>query len=313
MEWFDDSTDFSSWGATDTGSGFDYIDTDWGMGSYSPQDYSGFADFSGATPWQAPAYQPPISAQGSAAPGVNGGGQGGSGGLLGAIGGLPGILGGLGALAGGIGGMIAPGRGASQQPMIGTAQKAQIEQANQAMQPFMAGQSPLQQMQMSLLQALASGQGLPPGYEALVEQAFQPKLGDLYTQATQAGRARGFHDAPGTSPAGGAVLGPGLANLQGQMAAAKLGLMQSLPQMYNQPIASQMNAAQNQSQSLLKGADLGIGQQVQGAQPGWGQVIGSVMQGVGGAMEQQSQQKQFQDMLQRMQGGITLSGQQPRY
>src|SRR6185436_4370519 len=154
------------------------------------------------------------------------------------------------------------------------------------MQPGATGQLPLQQMQMSLLQALQSGEGLPPGYQKLIEQAFQPQLGDLYTQAAQMGQARGFHDAPATSPPGGAILGPGLANLQGQEAQAKLGLMQSLPQSFNQPIATQVGAAGQQGAGLLNAARLGTGSETSGGTnfAMLGNQIGSVLQGAGQAM-----------------------------
>jgi hypothetical protein len=219
--------------------------------------------------------------------------------LLGLGGGVAGLIG---TLAGG-------GTKQTTQPTLGTAQQAQINSANAMLSPGASGQLPLQQMQMSLLQALASGQGLPAGYQQLVEQAFEPKLGSLYEQATRAGRARGFHDAPGTSPAGGAVLGPGLADLQGQMAAAKLGLMQSLPGLYNTPIQSQIGAAGQASGNLLQSANLGRGQTVsQPLGPQIGQAIGAGLQGIGQSMQQAQQQQSMDQLLRQMQSGISLSG-----
>lgn len=78
----------------------------------------------------------------------------------------------------------------------------------------------------ALMGALGSPQ-IPSALSALTEQAFRPQFGDVYQQAVRAGRARGFYDAPATSPPGSAVLGPALSNLQGQMAQAKLGLYQN--------------------------------------------------------------------------------------
>jgi hypothetical protein len=218
--------------------------------------------------------------------------------LLGLGGGIAGLIG---TLAGG-------GQKQTTQPTLGTAQQAQIGQSNQMMQPLATGTSPLQQMQMSLLQALASGQGLPAGYQQLVEQAFEPKLGSLYEQATRAGRARGFHDAPGTSPAGGAVLGPGLADLQGQMAAAKLGLMQSLPNLYNSPIQTQVGAAGQASGNLLQAANLGRGQTVsQPLGPQIGNAIGGMLGGIGQSMQMAQQQQALDERLRQMQSGASLN------
>lgn len=56
----------------------------------------------------------------------------------------------------------------------------------------------------------------------LIEQAFQPQLGSLLQQAIEQARAAGFHTNPLESPVAERIMGQGLADLQGQMAAAKL-------------------------------------------------------------------------------------------
>jgi hypothetical protein len=217
---------------------------------------------------------------------------------------IGGLMGSLGPMAGLIGALVNQGQGPTSGPKPTTAQKAAMEQGNVMAQQGASGQLPAQQMQMSLLQALASGQGLPAGYSQLVEQAFQPQMGDLYTQAAKAGRQRGFHDAPGTSPPGGAILGPGLANLQGQMASAKLGLMHSLPQLFNQPAATQGGFAQNYLQAA-QGAPM----QQQVTQPmapqiaqGVGGLISGAAQGYNAAAQQGQQQDTLNSLIQALQG-----------
>lgn len=305
MSW-DDFGDYNSgdYGSVDAFSG----------GSWSPQDYAGFnlgGDYTapmqqpfslgagsgrldtnflnqfqqpqGAmAPQGMPQGQPQFSLPPAQPQQPQAGGGGAMGGLMGA---LPGLLGAGGGLASVIGQMVGGGQGPQTQNTLNTAGKAQLGQANQVTQPGATGQLPLQQMQMSLLQALQNGQGLPPGYQQLIEQAFQPQLGDLYTQAAQMGQARGFHDAPATSPPGGAILGPGLANIQGQQAQAKLGLMQSLPQLFNQPIATQIGGAGQQANTLLNSAKFNAGSQAsQPIAPMIGNQIGSILQGAGQAM-----------------------------
>lgn len=71
---------------------------------------------------------------------------------------------------------------------------------------------------------------LDPAVSAMVEQAFQPQMQGIAAQGIEAGRRAGFHDNPLTSPGGAALAGPALAQLQGQMAAAKLGLAQAIAQ-----------------------------------------------------------------------------------
>lgn len=156
-------------------------------------------------------------------------------------------LGSLGPLAGLIGLLASGGRTQTQgfqQPQQSRAAGVQMQGALGAQQAQAGYNTPLQQMQMSLLQALQSGQGLPQGYQKLVEQAYQPAMGDIASQAINSARNRGFAGGAEllNSGPGGAIAGPALANLQGQMAGSKLGLMQSLPALYNQPIQAQGQA-----------------------------------------------------------------------
>jgi hypothetical protein len=106
-----------------------------------------------------------------------------------------------------------------------------------------------------------------------------------------------------------------LANLQGQMAAAKLGLMQSLPGLYNTPISQQIGAAGNQANALLGGAQLGTGQQATKPMgPMIGNTAGGILSGAGQAISMQGQDpfiRALQEAQQRGMG-ITISG-QPRY
>lgn len=231
-----------------------------------------------------------------------------------------GLLGVGGGLAGLIGTLSAGGQTGKQTRTVQptTQQQAQMNQGYQALGQFANAQTPLQQQQTSLLTALSNGQGLPPGYAQLVEQAFQPQLGDLYTQAANAGRARGFHDAPATSPVGSAVLGPGLANLQGQIAAEKLKMMMGLPGLYNQPIATQGNFAQNYL-SAAQNPNL-MNSQVTGSVPMGpqiGTVVGAGLQGIGQAIGQSQaaqQQAQFQNQLMKqLQQTNSGAGQYPGY
>lgn len=206
--------------------------------------------------------------------------------LFGGLGGLTQLLGLLG------------GNQRSQNPNVSNFQKGGMTAAGGQLANFAQGKNPSQQMQMALLQAIAGGQGLPQGYAQNVEQAFQPQLGSLYNQATEQGRQRGFYDSPATSPAGGAILGPGLADIQGQMAQAKLGLMQSLPGLFNQPINQQLQGAQAYG-NLFAGYPYGQTQQ----QSPWAQLaqgLGGGLTGIGqGIGQQQGQQQQgdFQNKL----------------
>lgn len=224
-------------------------------------------------------------------------------------------------LGGGIAGLIGAitGGGVQQQrsQKLSTPQKAQYEGAQKAaggINQFAKGNTPLQQQQMQLLQAIAGGQGLAQPYAQAVEQAFEPQMGSLYEQATAAGRKRGFHDAPATSPAGGAVLGPGLSNLQGQIAQAKLAMMMGLPGLYQQPINQQSQAAQAFAgqQGSLFGAYPGTQTWSQPLGPTIGQSIGQSMIGLGqglGQQQMQNQQNQFyQQLLQRNQTPYQFGG-----
>jgi hypothetical protein len=278
-------TDFSA--PTDYGS-FDTSSYDLGGGSFDTSGING-----GMTGFS-PQLQDPSAGMGmgSAAPGA-GPNQGSPFGGLG----LQGLLGLGGAGASLIGALMGGGVTGTAQPQMGTAQKALGNQASNLLQQgplsqFAQGQNPLQMQQASLLQALAGGQGLPPGYQQLIEQAFQPQLGSLYQQAAQQGQQRGFYDAPATSPAGGAVLGPGLADLQGQMAQAKLQMMMSMPGVFQPAINSQGGFAQGQAQGTTNlFSQYPYGQQNTGNLPQQvGQGVGNMLLGIGGAMGGQAPQ-----------------------
>jgi hypothetical protein len=174
-------------------------------------------------------------------------GGGGVGGL--GLGGMPGLLG-LGSLATGLIGALAGGgiTGRTTYPMS-AAQRAQAQYATQSLEglnPFIQGTSPLQQQQGSILSAIASGQ-IPSEVSNFVRASYAPVLQNLWTDAAHAGQSAGFYDAPATSPAGGAILGPGLAQAQGQMAGSILDQMNKMPALYNTPIQNQMDAAKSQA------------------------------------------------------------------
>lgn len=211
--------------------------------------------------------------------------------LLGIGGGLASLIGSL--ASGGVTG------GSQYKPTV--AQQANMGIGNQWAQMGAQGQLPLQMQQASLLNAIANGQGLSQPYAKAVEQAYEPQLGSLYQQATDAGRARGFYDAPATSPAGGAILGPGLSDLQGQIAQSKLNLMTQLPGLYNTPIQNQGSFASNylnnaQNAPINKQQTQPMGAQI-------GTAFGSGLQGLGQSIaQQQAQQQQAQtnSMLQAL-------------
>ena len=127
------------------------------------------------------------------------------------------------------------------------------------------------------------------------------------------GRSRGFHDAPATSPAGGAILGPGLSNLQGQIAAQKLAMMMGLPGLFNAPIQQTLGAAQAGANQFMNLAP-------RPQQPGFGDIIGKGLTGLGGGLagmgqgiaqqQQQTQQSNFQNEFLKMlrQGQGPLGG-----
>jgi hypothetical protein len=188
-----------------------------------------------------------------------------------------------------------------------------LNQANQALQPFALGQTPLQMQQASMLQALSQGQ-IPQGYADLVARAYDPAYQDVARRATEAGRQAGFYDAPMSSPVGGAIVGPAAAQLQGQQANSLLSLMQSFPQLFNQPIATQAGAAANQSGNLLRAAGAQTGQQQSvPLAPQIGQAVGAGLQGMGqgiGQNQQMAQQQQFQNSLLQALGGQQQGGYQ---
>ena len=232
------------------------------------------------------------------------------GGGLGAPGGLGLLQGGLG-LAGGLAGLIGTLTGGgvtgTQTPRLPTNAMAQLNQGVGALGPAAMGQLPAQQMQMALLQSLMQGQ-IPPQMAALVARAYDPAYQDAATRATNAGRQAGFYDAPLSSPPGGAIMGPAAAQLQGQQANSLLGLMQSFPQLFNQPISNQIGAAGQQGGQLLQGAQLQRGvQQSAPLGPQIGTQIGSGLQGISQTLGQNQQNQALNQILQRQmqgQGGI---------
>lgn len=222
---------------------------------------------------------------------------------------------GLGGMVSGLVGTLAGGgKGQATSPQMSMAQRnagTQTDTALHQLNPFVTGQSPLQQQQMSLLNALASGQGLPPGYAQLVEQAFQPQMGSIVQQAIESARRRGFAGGAEllNSGPGGAIAGPMLADLQGQMAQAKLGLMQSLPGLYNTPTAIQGGFAGQQAQgynNLMRSYPTGT-QTSQPLGPQIGQAIGQGLTGIGSALGQQNQQQNFYNALMKMSQGGGMS------
>ena len=123
---------------------------------------------------------------------------------------------------------------------------------------------------LNLLTQAASG-NLPPELTRLVEQAFQPQLGNIATQAIEAARQRGFAGGAellNQAPAG-ALAGPALSDLQGQMAQAKLGLIPMLGQAagaYSTPAALRMSGTSNLmnlNQSILQALMGAGGQSIQ--------------------------------------------------
>ena len=273
----------------DSGGGYDVWDggdTSWDTGSNYSAPQSNFGSSGGLdTSWlksylqpQQPAPMPmPAPRPQAPAPQPQGGGGGNASPWLGAA------MGSLGPMAGLIGSLINGGQGATTGPKPNTQQKANMGYANQQAQLGAGGNLPAQQMQMSLLQALQSGQGLPPGYQQLIEQAYQPQMGDLYSQATAAGR-------------------------QGQMAQSKLGMMQSLPALYNQPIATQGNFAQNYLQSAQNPATMQQTSQ-QPMAPQIGQAVGGLIsggaQGYNAAVGQNQQQQTLDSILKSLQTNQT--------
>ena len=122
-----------------------------------------------------------------------------------------------------------------------------------------------------LNQLLQAAQGnMSPQLLRLIEQAYQPQLGNIATQAIEAARQRGFAGGAellNQAPAG-ALAGPALSALQGQIAQAKLGFPAMLGQAagaFSTPAALRltgtsnlMNMNQNILQSLLGVGNQGI-------------------------------------------------------
>ncbi len=278
--------------------GYSFGDVDsWGVGSPSFGDFSSSLDTSWLTPYTAPS-----------APSMSGGFGGGGGGGYGGWGSMvspESLLGFGGGLAGLIGTLMGGGVKQTTKPMMDSRQSQQYGAAQGAMgrlSPFIVGQTPLQMQQARLLKAISSGRGLDQNYAKAVEGAFEPQMGNLYEQAAKAGRSRGFHDAPATSPPGGAVLGPGLSDLQGQIAQAKLAMMMGLPGLYSQPIGQRMGAAQafGAGQGNLFNMYPTGSQTSAPLGPQIGTAIGQGLVGLGagfGQQRQQQQQGQFQNAL----------------
>jgi len=220
------------------------------------------------------------------------------------LGGMPGLLG-LGGIASGLIGALAGGgvTGRTTYPMS-AAQRAQSQYATQSLEgmtPFIQGTSPLQQQQGSILSAIASGQ-IPSEVSNFVRASYAPVLQNLWTDAAHAGQSAGFYDAPATSPAGGAILGPGLAQAQGQMAGSILDQMNKMPGLYNTPISNQMNAASNQASGYTNNFRSYPTTQQQsvplGSQVGQGLSQGLLGMGQGIQQNQQNQQNQnFQNQM----------------
>lgn len=310
MAW--DDFDFSgfSLGGGDTpdyGTSFDF-------GSTPSYDFGGFDP---SLQFNTPSYSAPMG-MGAAAPGV-GGGQASP--WMGAG------MGALGPLAGLIGNLAGGGAGQRVMPQLTTNQKAMQGQGTQAlgmMSPFAMGQSPLQQQQAGVLgalgpylQAMMSGQGMQGligQLSPMIQQAYSPFVQGLMQQATEAGRKSGFYDAPGTSPVGSAILGPGMAQLQGQQAQSLLqAMLQQIPQAamqgagaFNQPVNQQIGAAQGMASGY---GNLMGPTGTQQSQPMGPQIGQNVATALGGAaqgylgQQQQNQQQQYQNsMLNAIQG-----------
>lgn len=230
-------------------------------------------------------------------------------GALGGLNTLPGLLGLTGGTAGLIGSLVGGGVTNTQKPVMGTAQKAAINQAGQALSPFAAGATPLQLQQAGLLNSIFQQGQVPPGLQTLVSNAYDPYTQSLVSQITDNSRAAGFYDAPLTSPVGSRELGPAMAQLRGQEAGSLLGLLQNVPSLYQPAIDAQIRAAGGQANNLLTGAHYGIGTQDTGNFPAQiGSQLGNIFQGAGtGITQQQNQQAQQQWLnnwlnLQRQQG-----------
>jgi hypothetical protein len=263
------------------------------------------------------------------------------------FGAAPGMAGMLGQLMGG---------GNKTSPNISTAQKALGAQGTQAlgyMQPganqlwntgtglmnqLGQGQNPLQQQQGSILSALApqaanlaSGNvQIPPQLRALIQQAYEPYVGDITRQAIESARNRGFAGGADllNGPAG-TIAGPALANLPGLEANSLLQAMLQFPQAsaqmagaYNQPInqltgiaTGSMSPQQGQVsgyQNAFNAYPVGQTQQNTNYGAGAGQAIAGAGAGYGMAsgQNQQAQQQQtnFNSLLNTLQGNQQSAG-----
>ena len=198
----------------------------------------GMGEYGGGTPPQA-----------GAGSGGSGGGLFPGAGPLGGLNTLPGLLGLGGAGAGLIGSLLAGGKTGSSTPIMSTPMRAAGNQSYDALQgltQFAQGQSPLQQQQTALLDALARGQATP-GLQQLIQQAYGPAWQSVAQQSIEAGRNAGFTDNPMSSPVGGAVMGPAAAQLQGQQANSLLNAMYQVPGMFQAPINAQIGAQGSQA------------------------------------------------------------------
>jgi hypothetical protein len=139
---------------------------------------------------------------------------------------------------------------ARNQQLLMELQQAAIPVAQQA--PDLAAQ------QAQILGALAptatglaGGQMmLTPEIQRTIEQAFEPAMGDIARQAIESARNRGWAGGAELLAGPGApIAGPALADLQGQMAKAKLEYGLALPQAaatiagaYTQPLETRLGA-----------------------------------------------------------------------
>ena len=142
---------------------------------------------------------------------------------------------------------------------------ALMRQAMQGQGPYNQLTSQIQQasdLQMQIMQALgptATGLArgsvpLTPELQRTVETAFTPQLGSIAQQAIESARQRGFPGGAellGQGPAG-AIAGPALADLQGQIAAAKLQYATGLPMQAAQ-IMQMLSGSAGQAGQLQQG------------------------------------------------------------
>lgn len=194
---------------------------------------------------------------------------------------------------------------------------ALMRQAMQGQGPYNQLTSQIQQasdLQMQIMQALgptATGLArgsvpLTPELQRTVETAFTPQLGSIAQQAIESARQRGFPGGAellGQGPAG-AIAGPALADLQGQIAAAKLQYATGLPmqaanilqmlsgsagqagQLQQSQFGGGLNLLQLQQNARLGAAGQQTTQQTFPGAPlaNAAQGFGNVLGGVGGAL-----------------------------